>query len=217
MHFATHEQKQALLEQVMRFADQRLQGAPAQEARAFIAQYYEQVDFEDLASRNAEDLYGAAMAQLGFARQFASGTPKLRVYNPRSEEHGWASPHTVIEIVNDDMPFLVDSITNEVNRQGYTLHLVIHPLLTTKRDAEGMLQSFAPAGQEGKQESLMHVEVDREIAPARLKALGEGLVLVLADVRASYEDWQSMRTRMEDIVRELENPPAFLRTPQTAE
>ena len=72
MHFPTHEQKQALLEQVMRFADQRLQGAAAQEARAFIAQYYEQVDYEDLASRNPEDLYGAAMSQLGFARQFSS-------------------------------------------------------------------------------------------------------------------------------------------------
>jgi glutamate dehydrogenase len=63
------------------------------------------------------------MAHLSFARVFASGTPKLRVYNPRTEEHGWSSPHTVIEIVNDDMPFLVDSVTMEVNRQGYTLHL----------------------------------------------------------------------------------------------
>src|SRR5438045_455184 len=108
MHFPTHEQKQALLEQVMRLATQRLAPAAAGEAREFIAQYYEQVDPEDLASRDPEDVYGAAMAHLGFARQFAAGMPKLRVYNPRTEEHGWASPHTVIEIVNDDMPFLVD-------------------------------------------------------------------------------------------------------------
>ena len=74
------------------------------------------------------------MAHFAFARQFASGTPKLRVYNPRSEEHGWSSPHTVIEIVNDDMPFLVDSVTMEVNRQGYTLHLFNHPLFSARRD-----------------------------------------------------------------------------------
>src|SRR5690349_4035194 len=102
MHFPSHEQKQPLLEQVLRLADQRLQAAAAKEARAFIAHYYDQVDPEDLADRNPEDLYGAAMAQLAFARRFSSGTPKLRVYNPRMEEHGWSSPHTVIEIVNDD-------------------------------------------------------------------------------------------------------------------
>ncbi|HUP31267.1 MAG TPA: hypothetical protein VM122_13900, partial [Usitatibacter sp.] len=216
MHFPTHEQKQALLEQVMRLADQRLPAAGAKEARAFIGQYYDQVDPEDLASRNPEDLYGAALAHLGFARQFASGTPKLRVYNPRAEEHGWTSPHTVIEIVNDDMPFLVDSITMEVNRQGYTLHLLIHPLLNTKRDAEGMLQSFAATG-EGKQESLIHVEVDREIDAARLKDIGSGIQAALADVRASFEDWQAMRGKMEEVSRELEAPPPFLRNEMTAE
>ena len=118
MHFPSHEQKQALLERVLRIADQRLAGPAAKEARAFITHYYDQVDAEDLANRDPEDLYGAAMAHLSFWRRFSSGTPKLRVYNPRADEHGWSSPHTVIEVVNDDMPFLVDSVTMEVNRQG---------------------------------------------------------------------------------------------------
>src|SRR5690242_11372812 len=134
MHFPTHEQKQALLEPVLRLAEQRLSGAAAKEGRDFIARYYDHVDLEDLSSRAPEDLYGAAMAHLGFARRFSSGTPKLRVYNPKAEEHGWSSPHTVIEIVNDDMPFLVDSVTMELNRQGYTLHLLNHPILGAKRD-----------------------------------------------------------------------------------
>ena len=77
MHFPSHEQKQALLEPVLRIADQHLQSAAAKEARAFIALYYDQVDPEDMADRNPEDLYGAAMAQLGFARRFSTGTPKL--------------------------------------------------------------------------------------------------------------------------------------------
>ena len=63
---------------------------------------------------------------------YAGGAPKLRVYNPRLDEHGWQSTHTVIEIVNDDMPFLVDSVTMEVNRQGLTLHLIVHPVLTVQ-------------------------------------------------------------------------------------
>ncbi len=217
MHFPTHEQKQALLEQVLRIADQRQQAAAAKEARAFIAQYYDNVDPEDLADRAPEDLYGAAMAHLAFARSFATGMPKLRVYNPRPEEHGWSSPHTVIEIINDDMPFLVDSVTMEVNRQGYTLHLFNHPLFATRRDPEGVLRSFGPPGDEGRTESLIHVEIDREIAPAKLKAMGEGILHVLGDVRASFEDWEQMRARMTDIVKDLAAPGAFLQGEETDE
>ena len=143
-------------------------GRPAISSRL----YYDQVDTEDLGARAPEDLYGAGMAHLAFARRFATGTPKLRVYNPRADEHGWSSPHTVIEIVNDDMPFLVDSVTMELNRQGHTLHLLVHPLAKTVRDREGDLASFAPAGRDGARESLIHVEIDRESDPARLKALG---------------------------------------------
>ena len=195
MHFPTHEQKQALLEPVLRIADQRLGGEGAKEARAFISHYYDNVDPEDLADRAPEDLYGAAMAHLSFARTFATGQPKLRVYNPRAEEHGWSSPHTVIEIVNDDMPFLVDSVTMEVNRKGYTLHLFNHPIFATTRDAEGHLQGFGPPSKDGKHESLIHVEVDREIDPARLRDLGQGLLAVLADVRSAFEDWNAMRAK----------------------
>src|SRR5688572_22493238 len=218
MHFPSHEQKQALLEQVLRIADQRLSTAAAKkEARTFIAHYYEQVDVEDLQTRSVEDLYGAAMAHLGFARRFSSGTPKIRVYNPRADEHGWSSPHTVIEMVNDDMPFLVDSVTMEVNRQGYTLHLVNHPIFGARRDKEGQLASFSPSAKEGQAESLIHVEVDREVDAAKLKDLGAGIQNVLGDVRAAFEDWQPMRTRMEELVKELDNPPGFLKNEETDE
>ena len=217
MHFPTHEQKQALLEPVLRIADQRLAAGAAREAREFIAQYYQNVDAEDLAARAPADLYGAAMAHLAFARAFTNGTPKIRVYNPREEEHGWSSPHTVIELVNDDMPFLVDSVTMEVNRQGCTLHLLNHPLFTTRRDAQGRLEAFGPPGGEGVPESLMHVEVDREIDPARLAALAAGLATVLADVRAAVRDWKAMRLRVEAIVEELARPPAGIAAEETQE
>ena len=90
-------------------------------AERFFRQYYSQVDPEDLAERSLSNLCGAALAHLNFIREFKPGTPKLRIYNPQSEKNGWESPHTVIEIANDNMPFLVDSVTMEVNRQGFTL------------------------------------------------------------------------------------------------
>ncbi len=217
MHFPAHEQKQALLEQVLRIADERLPAAAAAEARAFIARYYEQVDAEDLAARAPADLYGAAIAHLELARLFQSGRPNVRVYNPSGAAEGWSSPHTVIEMVNDDMPFLVDSVTMEMNRQGCTLHLLNHPLFSTRRDDSGRLVAFGAPGSESRQESLIHVEVDREIDASRLEALGAGLLSVLADVRVAWQDWTAMRARMDAIAAELAAPPAFLAGEETAE
>src|SRR5262245_31615512 len=102
--------------QLVELIRSRLPPDQAAEAAEFAQQYYGQVAADDLAERPLADLYGAALSHWHFARVFAGGAPKLRVYNPHLEEHGWQSTHTVIEIVNDDMPFLVDSITMEVNR-----------------------------------------------------------------------------------------------------
>ena len=181
----------------------------ASEAAEFARQYYGQVAPEDLAERPLADLYGAALSHWHFARNFVGGAPKLRVYNPRLEEHGWQSTHTVVEIVNDDMPFLVDSITMEVNRQGLTLHLIIHPLLKIRRDARNRIAGVARGRDEpeGRFESLIHVEVDRVTDPVRLQALHDGLLRTLGDVRATVEDWKAMRQRVLDIVADLERHP----------
>jgi glutamate dehydrogenase len=107
MHFPTHEQKQALLEPGPEASPPSgCRATAAREARDFIGHYYHHVDAEDLAVRNAEDLYGAPWRTSPSRASFRPGMPKIRVYNPRPEEHGWSSPHTVIEMVNDDMPFL---------------------------------------------------------------------------------------------------------------
>src|SRR5919201_2499315 len=125
--------------------------------------YYAEVDPQELAAREPRDLEGAAATHLAFAQRFAGGSAKVRAYNPLRETHGWQSTHTVIEIVNDDMPFLVDSVAMEVNRQGLTLHLLVHPVLRVARDAQGELRDVsAPAESSGgRLESYMHVEVDR--------------------------------------------------------
>src|SRR6516165_6512625 len=95
-------------------------GKKIAQAETFIRQYYSQVDPEDLAERNISDLYGAALAHLNFLGEFNSGTSKLRVYNPQRQTDGWESTHTVVEIVSADMPFLVDSVTMEINHQALT-------------------------------------------------------------------------------------------------
>ncbi|MDZ4316799.1 MAG: NAD-glutamate dehydrogenase [Azonexus sp.] len=180
-------------------------------AEAFTQRYYAQVASEDLAERSAQDLYGAALSHWHFARRFSPGAARLRVYNPRPEEHGWQSTHTIIEIISEDMPFLVDSITMEVNRQGLTVHLIIHPLMRMRRDADGNLQDITDEGDDaaGGLESIIHVEVDRRTDPVHLEALQQGLTKILGDVRAAVDDWPIMRQQLADLIAGLENalPP----------
>jgi len=172
--------------------------------------YYAEVDPEELAARADADLKGAAAAHLALSKSFSAGKAKIRTYNPVRERDGWASTHTVVEIVNDDMPFLVDSVTMEVNRQGLTLHLVIHPVLRARRDAQGELLSVEKPGasSEGRLESFMHLEVDRQTDPAKLAELEAGIAKVLADARAAVEDWKPMQARMAQVMSRLESSRA---------
>ena len=190
-------------------------GPQAELAERFAQLYYGGADPQELAARDLNDLAGAAAAHLDFGRRHAGGASGVQVFNPKLEEHGWQSTHTVVQIVGDDMPFLVDSASMEINRQGLTLHLVIHPVLRVRRDAKGKLQDIAPpavAG-DGRQESFIYLEVDRQTDPARLKAIGEGLHRVLADVAAAVADWKLMLQRLRELVGEI----GATRSPRDAE
>ena len=88
-----------------------------QAAERLIAAFYEHVPPVDVAERSPRDLCGAALSLWRFAERRQPGHAKVRVYNPDLAADGWSSPHTIVEIVNDDMPFLVDSVSRGDQRQ----------------------------------------------------------------------------------------------------
>ena len=171
----------------------------------FIREYYRQVDPDDLAARSADDLAGAALSQWELGRVRTPGAPRVRVFNPSAAEHGWAVRHTVIEVVNDDMPFLVDSATMEANRQGLTMHLRVHPVYAVERDATGALTGLWPRSDRPQlpRESWMHIEVDRLVEGEARAKLAAGIERVLGDVRVVTADWKKMLARLIDVVAEL--------------
>ncbi|MGD9871034.1 MAG: NAD-glutamate dehydrogenase [Thauera sp.] len=191
----------------------RLPADQASAVSAFARRYFAQVDPEDLEALPVTDLYGAVLSQWHFIARRAEAS-RVRVFNPRLDESGWECPHTVIEIVGADMPFLVDSITMEVARQGLTLHLIIHPVMAVARDGKGQLLRLAEKDEVGKGvegvslESIMHLEVDRRTDPADVSALQAGIEHVLADVRAAVADWPAMRTRLQEITGGVDAAPA---------
>jgi glutamate dehydrogenase len=202
----------SLLDEVCSRVRAHLSDADAARAEAFVRQYYRWVAAEDLAERSPLDVYGLALAHYNLARRRPPGTTKVRVYNPQFEEHGWQSTHTAVEVVTDDMPFLTDSVTMELNRQGFGVHVVIHPVMTMRRDEAGRLTEVLPAQPDGAQgaiaESVIHAEVDRHTDPSDLERLRANVQRVIGEVRAAVEDWQQMRRKALEIAADLEeNPP----------
>lgn len=229
MQTRTDDRVRHLFDDVVAFARTRLADGAFAAFEPFLTHYYEQADAEDVLSRSVADLYGAAMAHWQFARKFSPGSVRVRVYNPNLEEHGWHSEHTVIEIVNDDMPFLVDSVTMEVNRLGLSLHAAMHPVFRVTREAGGQIAHVQPGSEPGngtldgsRLESYIHLEVDRRTEAARLEELTAGLTKALGDVRAAVEDWPQMmemarRTAIELVAREKTASAAEIEPGEVAE
>ncbi|UYN94770.1 MAG: NAD-glutamate dehydrogenase [Enhydrobacter sp.] len=181
---------------------QRLAGG--EEARQFARRLFERVAERDLAAAPAEQRAGAAVALLSFARRRLPGVAKVRVFNPTEPDHGFDSRHTVVQVVNDDMPFLVDSIANEFNRREIGVHLLAHPVLAVRRDLDGDRQGFAvEAGERARPESMMHIEIDRLVDPLALDDLAAALTRILAEVRVAVEDWRPMRQACLDAIDDL--------------
>ena len=206
------------LDEVLQLVRAKVTPAQRTTVADFTARYYREVEAEDLAERETADLYGAALSHWNFARKREAGKARIRVFNPTLEEHGWQSTHTIVEIVNDDMPFLVDSVTMEVNRHGLTLHLIIHPIVEVERGADGTLVGLATSGGKNSlRESFIHVEVDRITDPVRLETLSKDIARVLDDVRAAVDDWKAMGDRLQAIVAEVQKRPPPLPADELSE
>jgi glutamate dehydrogenase len=213
MAVRAEEQKNAAVEAVAALATRQLGDDRAAAVARFVRRFYSHVPPEDILARAPEDLYGAALSLWRFAETRLPGRAKLRLIDPRVEEDGWRSPRAIVEIINDDMPFLVDSVTAALAGEGFAVHLVIHPILRVERDGEGKLSALLDdaAGNgngAGVRESFMHVEISAESGNARLDALAPTLERVLGEVRAAVMDWAPMRARLQRVVADLaEEPP----------
>ena len=198
------EEKATRLEKVVEHLNTRLSAKDANQLATFVRRYYERVSPHDLAENTIECLYGGALALWKFAGQRTSGEARVRVYNPRIDEHGWASSHTIVEIVNDDMPFLVDSVTGELGRLGHHVHLVVHPVLPVKRDKTGALIGLSASnGATAPSESWMHIEISEQSDPDILETLAVRLQAILRDVRAAVDDWPALMQRLDETINEL--------------
>ena len=167
-------------------------------AEEFVTHLYRWVPEEDLRSHGVPELTGAALSLWRLSREHAPGAPPLvRAFVPAESEHGWRSPHTVVQVVADDMPFLVDSVRMALQRLGCDVLLLVHPVV---------------AGQ-----SLMHVEIDRRDGSRVLDDIRNEVLDVLCDVRSAVEDWPQMVQRTRELRDGLDETGGAVPSEEVAE
>ncbi|HET7201884.1 MAG TPA: NAD-glutamate dehydrogenase [Steroidobacteraceae bacterium] len=171
---------------------------------AFVQAYYRGVGEEDLRQRDAESFAASAARHFEFGRVRRRGEPLVRIFNPDPQQDGWSSSCTIVEIVTDDMPFLVDSLAMVLDGAGLPIQIMVHPVLAMARDGRGRLLRMDEApGKDAVAESWQHVAVPRIGDPARIEAVRRRILGMLEDVRLAVEDWAAMRDRAVQLARAI--------------
>jgi glutamate dehydrogenase len=191
-------------------------GHDPEAVQVFLRHYFRHVDATDVDERSVANLLGLVESHYRAAMLRPPARAVISIRTPNQSEDGWtAGGATVVQIVTDDRPFLVDSVTMEVLRQGWSIREVFHPQFLVQRDLEGNLRGIvrASAAQDDPTvvpESWMHLEI---LPPAHhdgreslVSDLEHGLLEVLRLVEEAVQDWQKMITRSEDTIEMLKDP-----------
>jgi len=202
--------RQKLIERIATSSRRLRKRADPLPADEFIRQYYHGVAEEDLAEYRSEELAAAALAHLRFGSVRKPSQPLVRIYNAEEARDGWTSRHTVLEVVVEDMPFLVDSLGMVLTQAGLTIHMMVHPVLAVRRDRSGRLIELAEGDRTNGQyrrESWQHIQMDRIGDEQRVRELEQKIFRTLSDVQAAVADWRTMRQRAVEVAQEIARQP----------
>lgn len=161
-------------------------------------QFYDKlpaVDLQGIDPKNAAEIVLSAHEFIG---QRSEGVPKINVISKKTQ--------TVIEILNDDMPFLVDSVVAELGRQGINITRIIHPIINLKRDKKGSLSALASLEDKVSgysSESFIHIEASRLPDLSGAEKLAADISGVLENVRYCVNDWAAMRAKISESVQAI--------------
>ncbi|GGF31171.1 glutamate dehydrogenase [Aliidongia dinghuensis] len=171
----------------------------------FVRTFYRNVPPDDILPRPPAALVAGAEALWQFMAERRPGKAKIRVLSPADKANGWTAGRTVVQIVNDDMPFLVDSVTACLNALELVVHLVIHPVMPVLRAAGGKLIAVDETNPDALSESVMQIEIAGRIDAELEKRVVADLERVLGDVRAAVVDWEAMSKKVGHIADDIGN------------
>ncbi|QFR33188.1 NAD-glutamate dehydrogenase [Ancylobacter sp. TS-1] len=211
--FASEDERVA--RQLVEQADLILQATDGDAPARFASRLFGRAVAEDVRVYTPHEL--ASLARLAYAHLKFRRRENfdIRIEQPQAQEGGDRLGRvSIIEIVNDDMPFLLDSVMAALNAQGLTASFVVHPILAVDRDNNGQIvgisASETPSGGRMRRESLIHIHVPRLEDELRRTALIEDLTSVLNQVRSAVNAWQPMMAQVRAAVTNLTLAPSVV-------
>lgn len=209
------ESRQRFFAQLKESISGSLEGADARRLEEFSHLYYDNVLLDELKERRPRDIYGAIFGTWNFVQEFDSRKPKLRLFNPDFEKHGWQNNHTVLALLIRDIPFAIDSIRLELNARDIAIHTVHGVKLRTVRDEAGHLQQIGSANHrahhEGaRTEALYQLEIGRCSEGRELRELQNALMQVLGEVEIVVDDFRHMRSQVEKLQEDIASWQRFV-------
>lgn len=198
-----------LLENVVSLIHAKVPNSQAKQVEQFATCLYAHMSKDDLNARNDSDLYGAVLSLWNALNKTPKGNTHLRVFNPSQAKHGWQSTHSIIEVIQPDMPFLVDSVGMALNRMGITAHMMLHTPLAIERSDSGVTNvTYLNQSPESTEHvAVFLIEIDRQSSTVDIKALEREIQSVLADVASSVNDWEAMSAKLGEMIKELPKRP----------
>ncbi len=188
-------------------------GTVVGDVRGYLRGFYRHVAVDELAAAGPERLAAIAVEMAAFAANRPQGRALVRVR--RGATAACDAARDVVDIVTDDMPFLVDSIRMELARHGVAPQLVVHPQPRVRRDVAGSLREVLGLieGEEAAHapdeiaESWTHIEIPRVVSLDEAD-LQRDLLRVLGDVRVAVEDAPRMQARAVQLATLMSERPA---------
>jgi glutamate dehydrogenase len=168
--------------------------------RAFAEAYLRRMSGDALAGLSAEELFGEIVGAFDLADRRGAAPLAVRAFNPTLASDGYALPGSVLETNTPDSPFLVDSVSAELESRGHELREVIHPVIGVERDEAGRISAVRHARETERRESVMHFELERRLSSQELMELCDRVREVLGDVQAAVRDFEAMRERVPAMV-----------------
>lgn len=204
------DSQEAFLQQLFECIDEKLASGPAARLKSFAETYYCQADLEELQGKSLNDVFGSLLGWWNFIQESPVNAAKVRVFNPGLEEDGWLCGHTVVSVLQRDMPFLVDSVRIEVNRRNIALHAISSTVVSVARDKHGKLLDLVAKGDTSRQsknreyhhEAMIYLEINLHTNESAMQSLADSLRSVLRDVEVVVSDYQSL---LEQVTRSREN------------
>jgi glutamate dehydrogenase len=203
----------ALIAQASAALAQRRKDIP----KDFVERLFGRAVAEDVTRYAADDLAELAENAWSFLAQRVAGAPKIHCELTKLSGGGVRKSVTLIEIVNDDMPFLVDSVMGELVARRLGVRLVAHPIFGVEREASGKLSRLSGPDGADKRESFIHIHLEPIESVDVREEIARALSVVLGEVRLAVQDWRPMMARAKDIIADLKTNPPPLPVDELAE